>query len=326
MTSDSTSEFSFVEPAKQIPGRSIQGASAILLPVDRNDEIVWSEFESHLVRTVEAGLTPAVNMDTGYIHLLNQSQKQQALELARQHARSESGFIAGAFVSDVAGDRFDLPGYVEAIHAIQAQGGTPIIFPSFGLTSGTDDEVLERYQLLARECDQFYALELGQMFAPFGRIFSLNLFEKIMSISNCLGLKHSSLRRDWEWQRLALRDRIRPEFRLMTGNDLAIDMVVYGSDYLLGLSTMAPDLFALRDRMWKEKNGQFWQLNDTLQYLGAFAFRQPVPAYRHSAAQFLKLRGWIEDDGVFPGSPQRPESDREVLKEILALLQPYLNH
>ena len=33
--------------------------------------------------------------------------------------------------------------------------------------------------------------------------------------------------------------------------------------------------------------------NDALQYLGAFAFRPPVPAYRHSAAQFLALRGWI---------------------------------
>ena len=35
----------------------------------------------------------------------------------------------------------------------------------------------------------------------------------------------------------------------------------------------------------------FYALNDLLQYLGTFAFRPPVPAYRHSAAQFLKLRG-----------------------------------
>jgi hypothetical protein len=49
------------------------------------------------------------------------------------------------------------------------------------------------------------------------------------------GLKHSSLRRDLEWERLEVRDRVRPGFRLMTGNDLAIDLVVHGSDYLLGL-------------------------------------------------------------------------------------------
>ncbi len=41
-----------------------------------------------------------------------------------------------------------------------------------------------------------------------------------------------------EWSRLALRDRIRPEFKIFNGNDLAIDMVMYGSDYLLGLSPL----------------------------------------------------------------------------------------
>ena len=36
------------------------------------------------------------------------------------------------------------------------------------------------------------------------------------------------------------------EFRVYAGNDLAIDMVAYGSDYLLGLSTLAPNAFAER--------------------------------------------------------------------------------
>ena len=35
---------------------------------------------------------------------------------------------------------------------------------------------------------------------------------------------------------------VRPDFLVLTGNDLAIDMVMYGSDYLLGLSTFAPDV------------------------------------------------------------------------------------
>jgi hypothetical protein len=103
---------------------------------------------------------------------------------------------------------------------------------------------------------------------------------------------------------------------VLTGNDLAIDMVMYGSDYLLGLSTFAPDLFARRDAWWEAGDPRFHQLNDVLQYLGCFAFREPVPAYRHSAAQFLRLRGWIESDATHPRSPRRPESDREVLAEI----------
>ena len=53
-----------------------------------------------------------------------------------------------------------------------------------------------------------------------------------------------------------------------------------------------------------------------LQYLGFFAFRAPVPAYKHTAAMFLQLRGWIGCDATHPRSPTRPESDRDVLREI----------
>ena len=56
----------------------------------------------------------------------------------------------------------------------------------------------------------------------------------LLEIPACLGAKHSSLSRELEWQRLTLRDAKRPGFRVLTGNDLAIDMVMYGSDYLLG--------------------------------------------------------------------------------------------
>jgi hypothetical protein len=97
-------------------------------------------------------------------------------------------------------------------------------------------------------------------------------------------------------------------------------MVMYGSDYLLGLSTFAPDLFAARDRMWVAGDPGFYELNDVLQYLGFFAFRNPVPAYKHSAAMFLKLRGWIGCDATHPQSPHRPDADREVLAELLGRL------
>jgi hypothetical protein len=135
-----------------------------------------------------------------------------------------------------------------------------------------------------------------------------------------MGATHSTLRRTLEWQRLALRNDKRPDFQILTGNDLAIDMVVFGSDYLLGLATFAPDCFALRDRYWRDGDSRFFELNDALQYLGAFAFRKPTPAYRHSAAQFLKLRGWIDCDDTHPQSPRRPESDRAILAGILERL------
>ena len=107
---------------------------------------------------------------------------------------------------------------------------------------------------------------------------------------------------------------------MYTGNDLAIDMVIYGSDYLLGLSAFAPEAFGLRDRLWAAGDPRFYALNDVLQYLGAFAFRDPVPAYKHSAAQFLHLRGQIPTTATHPASPTRPDSDLPILAGIVERL------
>ena len=130
------------------------------------------------------------------------------------------------------------------------------------------------------------------------------------------GFQEQKLDREPEWRRLMLRDRVRPDFHVYTGNDLAIDMVMYGSDYLLGLSTFAPDLFARRDALWAAGDAAFYELNDVLQYLGFFAFRRPVPAYKHTAAMFLRLRGWTATDRTHPDSPKRTASDVEVLRDI----------
>ncbi|MEP6664065.1 MAG: dihydrodipicolinate synthase family protein, partial [Verrucomicrobiota bacterium] len=126
------------------------------------------------------------------------------------------------------------------------------------------------------------------------------------------------------WKRLALRDEVRPDFKIYTGNDLAIDMVMYGSDYLLGLSAFCPEAFALRDKFWAKSDPRFYELNDVLQYLGHFAFRLPVPAYKHTAAQFLKLRGKIITDRPHPKAQRRPESDLEILRNISERLDRFL--
>lgn len=296
------------------PNREISGASAILLPFDAPGSVDWAAFEAHVQRTAAAGLTPAVNMDTGYAHLLDEPQRLEVL--ARMAAvTGTGGFFAGTVVRDAPGDAFNLPAYAKEIAAIRQHGGVPVVFQSFGLASQPDDAIVAAYQQIG-ETGPFVGFELGPMFAPFGRIYSLEVFKQVVSIEACLGLKHSSLSRQAEWDRLAVRDEVRPDFRLYTGNDLAIDMVMYGSDYLLGLSTFAPDAFALRDRLWATGDPAFFELNDLLQYLGAFAFRDPTPAYKHDAAMFLHERGWIATDLTHPDAPTRPASDREVLAGI----------
>ena len=297
------------------PRRRITGISAILLPFKDNYEIDWPGLAAHVRRTAEAGLVPAVNMDTGFANLISEAQRQKVLR-ATQCTLGGGDFVAGAFVADKPGDPFDRDAYLHQIEAIQVHGGRPIVFQSYGLTGQAAGEIVRAYEALGQECDEFIAFELGKMFAPFGAIYELETYRGLLGVAACSGAKHSSLSRQLEWERIRLRDALRPDFKVYTGNDLAIDMVIYGSDYLLGLSTFAPDLFAKRDAMWLADDAGFFELNDLIQYLGFLAFRPPVPAYKHSAAQFLKLRGWIESDRTHRDSPRRPGSDIAILRDI----------
>lgn len=305
------------------PRRRITGMSAVLLPTTAGGTIDWVGFEAHLERTVDAGLVPAVNMDTGFGPTLSSADRARVLAAAAN--RAAGGFVAGAHVPDVLDARFDADQYAREIEMIVASGGLPIVFPSYGIAGLTDDEIVAAHATLARGVDRFLGFELGAMFHPAGRIFSIEVFTALLEIPQLIGLKHSSLDRGLEWERLLIRDSCRPEFLMLSGNDLAIDMVIYGSDYLLGLSTFAPDAFAARDASWFAGDEErFWRLNDVLSFLGQLAFRPPVPGYRHNAAMFLAMRGQIECDATFVGSPARPDSDRELLREIVGRLSDLL--
>ncbi|MBI1259739.1 MAG: dihydrodipicolinate synthase family protein [Chloroflexi bacterium] len=303
-------------PAERIrTRRKITGMSAILLPFTDQGDIDWDGFDAHVTRTADAGLTPAVNMDTGYVNLLDDATREAVLDHTRA-ALGDRAFVAGAYVGDNPGTKWNADAYQRQTDAIQDRGGIPVIFQSYGLVSQPPSAIIDSYGEIGQFCPQFIAFELGTMFAPFGKIYDLDTYRGLLEIPQCLGAKHSSLSRELEWQRLQLRDDLRPDFKVLTGNDLAIDMVMYGSDYLLGLSTFAPDLFAQRDALWEAGDAAFYELNDLLQYLGFFAFRSPVPAYKHSAAQFLKLQGWITSDATHPNSPARPQSDVAILRNI----------
>src|SRR4051812_47420624 len=293
------------------PGRTITGISAVLVPYTADGEIDWPHVEAHIVRTRHAGLTPAVNMDTGYVQLLDPADRERVLDLA---ARVTGGdFVAGAFVADEAGARFDLEAYLVECGAIASRGGTPVLFPSNGLNALEDPAWVDAHAAVAARLDRFIGFELGAMFVPYGRIVDLDAYRGLMELPQCVGAKHSSLSRQQEWDRLVLRDATRPDFHVFTGNDLAIDMVMWGSDYLLGLSTFAPEEFARRDRLWRNGDPAFYELNDVLQYLGAYTFRAPVPAYRHDAAMWFELRGWAATDATPLGAQRRPDADRDVL-------------
>jgi 4-hydroxy-tetrahydrodipicolinate synthase len=303
--------------ARRIPGRKVSGMAAILLPFTESGDIAEEALARCLRETVEAGLTPAVNMDTGYVNLLTDAEKRRVLNVARQ-ALSGAPFVAGAYIEGKEGDPADL--YRREIAQIAEHGGTPILFQTARLHNKPASEIASVYSRAVADVDAAYAFELGRMFAPNGEIWSSDVAEAVMSIPEIKGMKHSSLDRIVELDRLALRDRIRPDFRILTGNDLGIDMIEYGSDYLLGLAAFSPAKFAERDRLWHTQDPAYLAVADSLQLLGSVAFRPPVPAYKHSAAIFLHLLGKIPTPRTHPRSPERPPWEPAILRDCAARL------
>jgi len=295
------------------PRRKVQGIAAALLPYDQEGRIAVEAFQQHLVTTQRAGLMNAVNMDTGYVNYLTDAEKREVLRWTRDALGADVPFVAGAYIEQQAGDVVTL--YRQQIDSIVGLGGTPILFQTARLHGQSAKDKAATYQAVCRGYPRVLAFELGPMFASNGEIFDEETFRRLMDIPEIKGMKHSSLDRLLELERLALRDAHRPDFRIYTGNDLGIDMIEYGSDYLLGLATFAPQKFAERDRLWESGDPGYYALSDALQYLGNVAFREPVPAYKHSAAIFLHLVGRIPTDLAHPKNPKRPAWESEILRD-----------
>jgi dihydrodipicolinate synthase/N-acetylneuraminate lyase len=298
---------------RQQPGRKVQGIAAALLPFESNGRIAIEAFRNHLRNTHRAGLMNAVNMDTGYVNYLSETEKLDVLRWTREALGKDVQFVGGAYIEGQPGDIVAL--YRKQMDAIAVHGGIPILFQTSRLHGKSSAEKAAAYAAVCRGYSHVLAFELGPMFAPNGEIFDEETFRRLMDIPEIKGMKHSSLDRLIELERLALRDVHRPDFRIYTGNDLGINMIEYGSDYLLGLATFAPEKFAERDRLWETGDPAYYALSDALQYLGNVAFREPIPAYKHSAAMFLHLAREIPSDLTHPKNLKRPAWEAEILQD-----------
>jgi 4-hydroxy-tetrahydrodipicolinate synthase len=295
------------------PRRNVRGIAAALLPYEADGRIAVEAFGRHLQATQRAGLMNAVNMDTGYANYLSDEEKRWVLRWTREALGAGVPFVAGAYIEGRDGDIVTL--YRRQMDEIVTWGGIPIIFQTARLHGKSVREKVAVYRTICKGYDHVLGFELGKMFAPNGEIFDEETARGLMEIPELKGLKHSSLDRLQELERLSLRDARRPDFRIYTGNDLGINMIEYGSDYLLGLATFAPEKFAERDRLWEAGDPAYYALSDALQHLGNVAFRAPVPAYKHSAAVFLHLLGRIPSDHPHPQNPRRPAWEAELLRD-----------
>jgi 4-hydroxy-tetrahydrodipicolinate synthase len=296
----------------------VRGVAAALLPFGPDGRVAVEAFQEHLRATHAAGLTNAVNMDTGYVNLLGEGERSEVLRWTREALGPGVSFIAGAYVDGLEGDMASL--YRRRMDEIAEAGGTPIIFQSVRMHALGAREKVSLYREVCRGYREVLGFELNPAFAPGGEVLDEETVRGLLDIPELKGMKHSSLDRVTELHRLELRDRARPEFRIYTGNDLGIDMIEYGSDYLLGLATFAPEKFAERDRLWEEGDAAYYALSDALQHLGNVAFRAPIPAYKHSAAIFLHLRGRIPSPLTHPCAPARPDWEADILRACAARL------
>src|SRR6266852_960701 len=302
---------------KQKLHRKVQGIAAALLPYESDGRVAVDAFQRHLAATQRAGLMNAVNMDTGYVNYLSDAEKQAVLRWTREALGAGGAFVAGAYIENQSGhgaaDVVAL--YRREMERVAEVGGIPILFQTARLHGKSAEEKAAAYRAICRGFPRVLAFELGPMFAPNGEIFDEETVRRLMDIPELAGMKHSSLDRMVELGRQALRDAQRPEFQIYTGNDLGINMIEYGSDYLLGLATFAPEKFAERDRLWAAGAPRYYALSDALQYLGNVAFREPVPAYKHSAAVFLHLVGRIPSDLTHSKNPKRQAWEGDILRD-----------
>src|SRR6476620_2813366 len=159
-------------PLDLIRPRAITGMSAVLLPMLDAKTPDWDSFEGHVARTAAAGLVPAVNMDTGYAHLLDDATKRAVLD--RTQAITGGDFVAGAFDLGEAAD-------------VRCRGATPVMIPS-DRTTGQD--VAASYRAVSKGVDRFIGFELSPVFHPAGHIWDLATFKDVLQLEACIRAKH----------------------------------------------------------------------------------------------------------------------------------------
>src|SRR5947208_15844526 len=88
---------------RQAPRRKVQGMAAALLPFEADGRVAVEAFANQLISTHRAGLMNAVNMDTGYVNYLSDTERQEVLAWTRQALGKSVPFVAGAYIEQHTG-------------------------------------------------------------------------------------------------------------------------------------------------------------------------------------------------------------------------------
>ena len=172
MNSDLASAFARLTP------RRVHGIAAVLLPYTDRGDVDWVGFERHVVRTRQAGLDCAVNMDTGFGDLLSFDERRDVLAATRRALGDGVRFYAGAF-TEAGGD--PLAGYARSVAEIDAHGATPVIVQCRAMHGMNATEKAGLYERVAKSRGG-RARSLSNSrprFAPHGEIWDSETFTSL---------------------------------------------------------------------------------------------------------------------------------------------------
>ena len=295
------------------PSRTIDGAAALPVWLGPSGRLDLAGLAGRLEATFTAGLTPAVNLFAGAVDCLSEDDRIDVLTTAAGVARGRR-FIAGTLPTTDAAPLAIR--YGRAVDAVVRQGGTPLLLPIAELGALDGDALAHLWRQSTAGHRGVLLVEMAPAFGLSPTPYAPEVITRLIDVASLGGLVHASLDREAEWARVQARDIARPEFRIYSGHERALDMVSYGSDYLLGTASCAPEAFAARDRAWREGEARGFDLTDVLQHLGSLIYRMPLNGARHAAVQWLEARGTIRGARPVAGVTARPESDLALYREI----------
>src|SRR5260370_26721709 len=163
------------------PRRKVQGIAAALLPYELDGRVAVDAFAKQLTSTHRAGLMNAVNMDTGYVNYLSDTEKQGVLDWTRQALGKGIPFVAGAHIEHLAGDDI-VALYRGQIDSIVRFDGLPILFQTARLHGRSPATIAKAYQDICRDYPQVLAFECGPLFAPTGEIWNREPVQLLRSL------------------------------------------------------------------------------------------------------------------------------------------------
>lgn len=295
------------------PSRTIDGAAALPVWLDASGRLDLSGLAARMQDAFAAGLTPAVNLFGGSGDRLGHEQRVDVLTTAAGVARGRR-FIAGTMPTEDAAPLATR--YGRAVDAVVRQGGSPLLLPIRELTTLDGDALAHLWRQATAGHRGVLVIEMAPAFGAPAPLYTPDVVTRLLDIASLGGLVHASLDRGTEWARVEARDAARPDFRIYSGHERALDMVAYGSDYLLATAGCAPEAFAARDRAWREGAAVGFDLNDALQALATLLHRHPIDGARHGALQWLQARGLVDQASPVPGITLRPDSDLDLYREL----------